>query len=136
MRAGRAVLDRAADLVADARFDMGADDAAADAFDAVRRLGGLVHAAQIDDGAHTDRAEGRAVLIGETAEMSGAEDGAAADEAAVGSAIAAEVAEVGAALQRQHMGQGLIEHASSLSRPDTADHVWTKSEFLRPHQNF
>ena len=86
---------------------MGADDAAVEAIHPVRRLGRLVDAAQIDDGANTELAEGGAVGGGQAAEMGGAEDGAAPHLAAVGRAIAAEIAKIGAALERHDVGEFL-----------------------------
>ncbi len=84
---------------------MGADDAAIDAVDLVRRLGRLGDAAQIDDGAHAEPGEGAAVLAGQAAEMGRAEHRATAHRAAVGGLMAAKVAEIGAALQRHDLGQ-------------------------------
>ena len=104
MRRGRAVGHGTPDLVAELRLDVGADNAAGDAVDQMRRLGRLVDAAQVDDGAHAELAERRAILVGQGAEMGRAEDRAAAHGAAVGRAIAAEIAEIGAALQRHDMG--------------------------------
>src|SRR4029079_8611104 len=61
---GAPVLDRTPDLVADARLDVRADDAAIDTIDLVGRLGSLVDAAQIDDRAHAKPAKGRAIGLG------------------------------------------------------------------------
>ena len=77
------------------------DDAAGEALDGMGRLGRLVDAAQVDDGADADPAEGGAVLVSQVAEMGGAEHRAAAHGAAVGGAVAAEIAEILPALQRQ-----------------------------------
>ena len=104
-RVGAAVGDRAADLVADARLDMGADDAAGEALDQVRRLGRLADAAQVDDGPDAELAERGAVGVGQAAEMGGAEHRVAAHRGAVGGAVAAEVAEVGAAFERHDEGK-------------------------------
>jgi hypothetical protein len=68
---------------------MGADDAAAQALDAMRRLGGLVDAAQVDDCAHAQPADREAIGVGQRAEMGRAEDRSAPHGAAVFGAIAA-----------------------------------------------
>ena len=107
-------------LLAHAGLDMGADDAAVDAIDAVRRLGRLVDAAQVDDGAHAQAAQRAAVLVGQVAEMGGAEHRAAAHEVALRGAIAAEVAEIGAAFERHDMGERGIEHGRAFSTSGAA----------------
>ncbi len=80
MKCGVAVPSATAFLILSptARLDMGADDAAADAVDQVRCLGRLADAAQVDDGAHAELAQRRAILVGQGAEMGRAEDRAAA----------------------------------------------------------
>ena len=61
VRAGAAVGDGAADLVADARLDVGADDTAFDTVDPMRVSAALVDAAQVDDGPHAEPPQGSAV---------------------------------------------------------------------------
>ncbi len=117
VRIGRPVGHRAADLVADAGLDVGADDATGQAVDQMRSLSGFVDAPQVDDGAHAKLAQRAAVLVGQAAEMGGAEDGVAADGAAVGGLVAAEVAEVGAALQVKDVGENGVGHGRVSSTP-------------------
>ena len=122
MRCGRggAVGDRVADLVAHAGLDVGADHAAFDAVDPVRRLGRLADPAQVDDGLDAELRQRGAVLGGQVPEMGGAEDGAAADGPALGGAVTAEIAEVGAAFQRHDEGKGRVEHAPHASTSSIA----------------
>ncbi len=123
VRRGRAVGHGIPDPVAKLRLYVGADNAAVDTVDQMRRLRRLVDAAQVDDGAHAELAQRRAILVGQGAEMGRAEHGAAAHGAAVRRAIAAEIAEIGAAFQRHDMGKRVIEHAEHLSHPACSDHV-------------
>src|SRR5437867_8671958 len=104
-RCGAAVGHGVADLFADTGLDMGADYAAIETVEQMRRFRRLVDAAKIDDRSDSEATERGAVLVGQSTEMGRAENGAAPHGAAVSRAMAAQVTEIGTALQRHDIGK-------------------------------